>query len=249
LVFWRCCGLRQQQDGIVAWVGLPEWIRGPASIVEGEVVLDEERADRYGLHDLGGAIFELATLRNPQDIRAFVRRHGLLLGGPDDLGTGRCREPLSGWQREAHQAALAVMLYMGLMEAERIGSAEPVRSLNITWKGAPETSDDEAYLQQQSMGLAGLISNHLRRCQPALAPAFQFEPDSGPGEFVITHQPPTLLAAIYADFAVIVAQRAQLKRCPGCGRIFHPESGRQKYHSKSCANNDRWRRWKERQAD
>ena len=241
--------MSQQQDGIVAWMGLPEWIRGPASIVDDEVVLDEERAERYALHNLNGAIFELATLRNPQDIKAFVRRHGLLLRGPDDLGTAECREPLSDWQREAHQAALAVMLYMRLLEAERIGSAEPVRSLNLAWKGAPETSEDEAYLQQQSMGLAGLINQHLRRCQPALAPAFQFEAESGAAEFVITHQPPTLLAAIYADFAVIVAQRAELKRCPGCGRMFHPESGRQKYHSKSCANNDRWRRWKERQAD
>ena len=241
--------MRQQQDGIVAWVGLPEWIRGPANIVDSEIVLDEERADRYALHNLSGAIFELATLRNPQDIRAFVRRHGLLLHGPDDLGTRECREPLWGWQREAYHAALVVMLYMGLMEAEKTGSAEPVRSLNITRKGAPETLNDEDYLQQHSMGLAGLISNYLRRCQPALAPAFQFETGSGPGEFVITHQPPTLLAATYAEFAVIVAQRAELKRCPGCGRIFHPESGRQKYHSKSCANNDRWRRWKERQAN
>jgi hypothetical protein len=249
LVSGRHRAVSQEQGGIVAWVGFPEWVRGPARIVDGEVALDRSRAERYALHNVHGAIFELAVVRIHQDIRAFVRRYGLLWHGPDSLDTGQHGETVSDWKTAAREAALVVLLYLRLREAEETGSADPVRDLNITWSGAPEATNEREYLRLHSMGLARLINQRMGAWRSKLTPGFQFEEEAGPGKFVFTHQAPNLLAAAYTDFATtIVSQRAELKECPGCGRVFHPESGKQKYCTKSCASTSRWRRWKEQQS-
>jgi hypothetical protein len=239
----------QELGGIASWVGFPEWVRGPSRVVDGEVALDQSQAERYALHKVHEAIFDLAVVRNHQDIRGFVRRYGLLWHGPDSLDTGEYRETLSNWQIATYEADLVVLLYLRLREAEETGSADPVRALNLSWRGAPEPTNEREYLRQHSMGLAGLINNHVGAWRAALTPAFQFEEEAGPGGFVFTPQSPNLLNAAYADFATtIVSQRADLKECPGCGRVFHPESGKQKYCTKSCASTSRWRRWKEQQS-
>ena len=240
--------MSQEQGGIVAWVGFSEWVRGPARIVGGEIILDENRAERYMPDNLDRAIFELAAARDYQGFRAFVRRYGLLWHGPDFLGTGECRESVSEWQEAAYEANLILLLYMKLGEAERTGSADSLRSLNIPWQGMPETSNDEDYLKLVSMGLAGLINNHLAQYPMVLVPAFRFDEKAPLGEFVFDRQPPNLHKALYTTFATMIAQRAELKECVGCGRIFHPESGKQKYCTKSCASTSRWRRWKEQQS-
>lgn len=238
----------QEQGGIVAWVGFPEWVRGPARIVDGEIILDENRAERYMPDNLDRALFELATASDYQAFRAFVRRYGLLWHGPNSLGTGECRESVSEWQQAAYEANVIVLLCTKLREAARTGSADPVRSLNMTWQGLPETSNDEDYLVQVSRGLARLINNHVSQYPTVLIPAFIFEEKTPPGEFVFGYQPPNLHKALYTNFATMIVQRAELKECVGCGRIFHPESGKQKYCTKSCASTSRWRRWKEQQS-
>jgi hypothetical protein len=240
--------VNQKQGGIVRWVGFPEWVRGPARIIDSEIILDQNRAERYLPDSLDSAIFELAASNDYQDFRAFLRRYGLLWHGPDSLGTGECRESVSEWQLAAYEARVVILLYMKLREAGRTGSADPVRSLKMTWPGLPETSNDEDYLKQVSMGLADLINNHVERYPTVMIPAFSFEENAPPGEFVFGHQPPNLHAALYTNLATMIARRAELKECPGCGRIFHPESGKQKYCTKSCANTSRWRRWKEQQS-
>ena len=96
--------------------------------------------------------------------------------------------------------------------------------------------------------MAGLINNHVAQYPMVLIPALNFEEKAPPGEFVFGHQPPNLHKALYTNLATMIAQRAELKECPGCGRLFHPESGKQKYCTKSCASTSRWRRWKEQQS-
>ena len=229
-------------------LGFPEWIRGPASIVGGEVVLDEERAERYTPYHMDRAIFELAALVQSKDnIGAFVRRYGLLRREPELLGTGKCRESVSEWHDAIQGAWAAVHLYRKLTEAAKTGSADPVRALGIDWKKAPETSTDKEYLAWQSLLLAKLINDQLRHCPTALAPAYSSEQGIELGAFVFTSTPPDLLSAAYADFGTLVSTRAELKECPGCGVLFHPKSGKQKYHDPSCAGSARWRRWKEKQ--
>jgi hypothetical protein len=230
-------------------LGFPQWLRGPARIVGGEVVLDEERAELYTPYNMDRAIFELAALVQSKDnIGAFVRRYGLLRREPELLGTGKCRESVSEWHDAIQGAWAAVHLYRKLREAAKTGSADPVRALGIDWTKAPETSTDKEYLASRSILLARLINDQLRHCPTALAPVYSSEHGIELGGFVFTSTPPDLLTAAYADFATLVATRAELKECPGCGRMFFPESGRQKYCTKSCASTSRWRRWKERQA-
>ena len=106
-------------------LGFPEWLRGPASIVGGEVVLDEERAEPYTPYSMDRAIFELAALVQSKDnIGAFVRRYGLLRREPELLGTGKCREPVSEWHKAIQSAWVAVQLYRKLREAAKTGSAD-----------------------------------------------------------------------------------------------------------------------------
>jgi len=231
-------------------LGFPEWLRGPASIVGGEVVLDEERAERYTPYNMDRTIFELAALVQSEDnIGAFVRRYGLLRRGPKLLGTGKCREPVSEWHNAIRGAWVAVHLYHKLREAAKTGSADPVRALGINWTQAPETSTDKEYLASRSLLLAELTNDQLRHCPTALVPAYSSEHGIELGAFVFTSRTPDVLTAAYADFATLVATRAELKECPGCGRLFHPKSGKQKYHDPSCAGSARWRRWKEKQTD
>jgi hypothetical protein len=118
----------------------------------------------------------------------------------------------------------------------------------MTWPGLRETSNDEDYLKQVSMGLAGLINNHVAQYPTVLIPGYSFEERAPLDEFVFGHQPSDLHAALYTNFATMIAHKAELKECVGCGRIFHPESGKQKYCTKSCASTSRWRRWKEQQS-
>jgi hypothetical protein len=46
--------------------------------------------------------------------------------------------------------------------------------------------------------------------------------------------PPNLVAAAYANIAVLLATKAEFKECPGCGRIFQPKSGRQTCQSRNA---------------
>ena len=213
------------------------------------MVLDEERAELYTPRDTDQAIFELATVGDYQDLRAFVRRYGLLWHGPDSLGTGECRESISDWQTVVHEAATMLLLYMKLREAARTGSAAPVRSLEMPWKGFQEILNDEDYLKQASMGLAEMVNNHVGKYPTVLFPAYRFEEEADVAQFVFGRQPPSLHTALYTEFATLIAQRAELKECLGCGRIFHPQTRKQKYCTKSCANTSRWHRWKDRQAE
>src|SRR5215213_2902466 len=121
LVSWRYCAVNQKQGGIVRWVGFPEWVRGPARIIDSEIILDENRAERYVPDHLDRAIFELAACSDYQDFRAFLRRYGLLWHGPNSLGTGECRESVAEWQEAVYEANLILLLYMKLGEAERTG--------------------------------------------------------------------------------------------------------------------------------
>jgi hypothetical protein len=92
----------------------------------------------------------------------------------------------------------------------------------MTWEGVPETLNDKDYLEQVSMVLAGLVNNHVMRYPTVLIPAFRFEDEAEPGQFVFGRQPPSLHAALYTEFATMIAQQAELKECLGCGRIFPP---------------------------
>jgi hypothetical protein len=251
-----------KEYGLAQWRSYPEWVRGPARIVGDEVVLDEERAEAYGIHERAKdhIFLELAELTegrskpDPRDVVSFVRRNGLLWHGADGVDTGECRESLAEWWIESWTIRLLLEVYVGLKDSIREGSASTLRSVYERFpevaKLAPLDAEDERLMDETSANLAEVITSKLEGCQLGLTSSVYVDTDvRGPGIFFILQRPPNLLSAIYVHLAQFMANRAPLEECPGCGRMFVRRSHKQKYCQKSCASTNRWRRWKNRQAE
>jgi hypothetical protein len=253
-----------EQTGLAQWKQYPYWVRGPAHIVgegtEAEVVLDESRAERYYMYEPVDLSFELAYLDgdlntlNTYSLLAFVRRFGLLWHGAEAVGTGKCRERLIDIWVESRTLALMMQMYIGIRDALETGATGPLRQTMseflIAFEAHPPMEDDEELMDQASVYLAESLNIKLKDCQAGIASSTQLQVQpKGPDRFLLSHVSPDLLTAAYAHFARTIVDRAPLRECPGCGRKFTPQSGKQKYHDKSCASTARWRRWKAAQAE
>lgn len=229
----------------------PEWVKGPARIEGKEIVLDESRAEKYWFYEsaqVDQIAFDLAAMalhrsgRDPQQAVAFVRRYGLLWHGADQLGSGNCRESLDSWWLEGEKLFTVLHTATKLGEALREGSAAPIKEhfegLGLSF-GA---SADETYLSAATMTVTRLINNGLQGSRWGMV-------SGEPGEMKLAHYPPNLVAAAYASLASRIALKEEFRVCPGCGRIFAPESGKQKYHDPQCATRARQRRWKREKSD
>jgi hypothetical protein len=246
------------QGGIANWSQYPQWVRGPAKIVQDEIVLDEGRARPYFLYEPKELMFDFAELAadlNNLDARravAFARRYGLLWHGADDLGSDRCREPLRDWWIQSHMFALTADLYVRLKEAVRTGSAEELRTSPLDFMEAAaggDPEDDEFCKEAASLYLAEAISRNLKGTQLGVSSSLSLDVQQRhPLGFLLVQNPPDLVRAAYVQLAMAIAKMAPMQECPGCGRMFIPESGKQKYCTKSCASTSRWRRWKERRS-
>ena len=242
----------RSRQGFRASRRAPLWCRGPARVVGTEVVLEEEKADRYNMilpHDV---VFDLAELAEvPNMIPTFVRRYGLLRHGAQDLGTNGCREPLEDWHYETNVLRRTLSLYHRLLEADETGSADPLRQKEFLWPAEfVEVATDADYVAEASVEVAYSIDAGLQECRLGIVSSLELNvTERGPTAFRFSHNAPNLLAAAYERLAQLVSSRAAVAECPGCGRMFVPQSGKQKYHSKTCASNSRWRRWKESQAE
>src|SRR3712207_6565140 len=112
-------------------------MRGPARIADGEVILDDDRAEIYGIHERADdhIFIELAELAagpgklDPRDVVSFVRRNGLLWHGAESIGTGECREPLTEWWNESWIMRSLLQVYVGLKHSLKVGSASPLREV------------------------------------------------------------------------------------------------------------------------
>jgi hypothetical protein len=248
--------------GLAEWRQYPQWARGPARIVGDEVVLDEDRAETYGIHErTKDAIFlELAQVawgRNQLDTQAissFVRRNGLLWHGAAEVGGGECRESLEDWRHEALEMTFYLEFWHDLRKSIRQDSADPLRRTlekyqDILDEDAPMDAGDQDLRDEVSLSLAEQISDKLQNCRMGLTSSVDLDTDpKGPGIFLILSSPPDLLSAAYVHLAEFMVAKAPIEECPGCGRVFIPLSGKQKYCSKSCASTTRWHRWKQKQA-
>jgi hypothetical protein len=232
----------------------PYWVRGPAHIDPDsvEIVLDEGRASTDYAGDGEDLLFDLAGLGNgdkAQNAVAFVRRYGLLWHGPEDLGSGECRESLEDWFYAVGTLQFTMALYKSFRDHP--GTGDPIHALGLELALPEEIANqatEEDYLATAGTVVADLITRGLEGCRPAVGFELQRrDREHIPGGFQFAFVPSNLLAAAYAELAMLVGTHAEIKECPGCGRLFTPESGKQKYHSKSCASTSRWRRWKESQ--
>ncbi len=248
------------RHGIAQWRQYPQWARGPARIVGDEVILDEDRAETYGIHERAKDLvfLELAQLawgRNQLDTQAissFVRRNGLLWHGDAEVGGGECRESLEAWRHEALVMTLTLELLTDLRKSIRQESAAPLRRTLVKYadifEDAPMDAGDQDLMDDISTFLAELISDKLQNCRMGITSSVGLDTDpQGPGIFLILNSPPDLMSAAYVHLAQFMADRAPIEECPGCGRVFIPRSGKQKYCSESCASTTRWHRWKQKQ--
>jgi hypothetical protein len=250
-------------EGTIISVQHPEWPRGPAFVEGNEVVLDESRAERYWLHEpaqAGQMAFDLAAMalddrsgrRDTGHAMAFVQRYGLLWHGVEALGSGGCRESLDDWRHEAQKLYSLLLTSVRLGEAIREGSATPVRRhferyfLNhFVMDGADYSVLDErlhselneAYLMTATKFAALSINQGMQDTKWGMSV-------SEPGELRLTSYPSDLVSAAYANLGVLTSKRVEFKECPGCGRVFLPASGKQKYHDPQCATRTRQRKWK-----
>lgn len=247
-----------KQTGISTYRQWPKWVRGPARVEGDYVVVDSGKAEEYVIDRPKNLPFDLAALApiggsfDPQRIRPFVRRYGLLWHGPGQFEGEEARESLGDWQKAAEDASFIIEQYRVLREAIETNSLAPVEGLINAYSavGNFTATNDREYLGQLSILLAEVLTERLGNCTIGLIAAAGLNiADDAPGRFMIAHHPSDLVSAAYAQLAVYVASQAELRECPGCGIIFRPESGKQKYHSKSCASTNRWRRWKEHQAE
>jgi hypothetical protein len=112
--------------------------------------------------------------------------------------------------------------------------------------GDPE--DNEFCMEAASLYLGEAITFNLKGTQLGVSSSLGLDVERrDPLAFLLTQNPPNLVAAAYGQLALAMVNRAPMEQCQGCGRMFKPESGKQKYCSKSCASTSRWHRWKERQ--
>jgi hypothetical protein len=243
------------------WRQFPLWARGPAKVIGDEVVLDEDRAEDYPMEltaDSNDLVLQLARMaadwdnRDSRDIVTFVRRNGLLWHGARDLGTGGCRESLSEWWEEARLIAVLLSLYNELTKVAankqapllRDALAELVSFYGVDVDAGDQDSDREL-AEAGSLYLAEVLTERQESCDVGVTSSLGLalkirEPDY----FLRAINPPDLLTAAYVALSDIIVNHAPMKECPGCGRMFVQESGKQKYCTKSCASTSRWRRWK-----
>jgi hypothetical protein len=245
------------RDGVANWYQYPHWARGPAQIDGNEIVLDEDRAQSYFLYEPTDLLFDLADIAaDPSNLDArravaFVRRYGLLWHGAEGIGTGECREPLEEWWTESYKLAVTTDFYIRLRKATTMGSAEPLRTMPfdfMKFMGGGDPEDDEFYMEAASLFLAEVISLNLEGCNVGIASSLGVDVERrGPLNFLLAQHPPNLVSAAYAQLAMAMVNKAPMEECQGCGRMFSPKSGKQKYCTESCASTSRWHRWKARQ--
>jgi hypothetical protein len=250
------------KDAIARWHHFPRWIKGPARIEGEEIVLDGGRAETYYINYPEATVFDLATLYpshpnfKTQDVLRFVRQHGLLWHGPEEVGRGECRESLEDWWYAGARLSFIIAFYQRLMEGVETGSAEPVRNVQgfelvVPNKASGEAPGDDEYLMMATMVLANAINERLADCREGIVAAFSLADEhgsslAGPGKFLYESRPSNLESAVYSHLAELMVARVEVKDCPGCGRVFAPESGKQKYCTKSCASTSRGRRFREK---
>lgn len=242
------------EKGTGTYKQYPYWARGPAQVEDGYVVLDEARATPYYIFEPPDLLFDLLNVYRPDglkasDVTGFVRRYGLLHHGEGDLGSGKCRESLETWQDELEWLDLLAHLYIDLVDSEKSGPTETMRKVfSIVNNSDNPTPTDEEYLGAVSIALAEWITEGMQDTKTGLVSTVWLDTQpQGANTFLLSQLPPNLVAAAYSQFAFLIANKVPLATCPGCDRLFHPKSGKQKYCTPGCASTSRWRRWKEGQ--
>ena len=204
-------------------------------------------------------LMDLTALREcePQDVVRFVRRHGLLWHGLDDLGSGECRRSLTDWQAEVAHLWTTVGFYLTLNTAWEAGTAKSardylrnLRALNIFREVIPD--NDRECLEWVSVLLAERITRGMEGCNWTLVSACSLSregvKEGGPTDLLLGEDPSNLVAAAYAQLATLIANKVSFTKCEGCGKLFTPKHGSRKYCGKRCSDRVRKARQRSKEA-
>jgi predicted nucleic acid-binding Zn ribbon protein len=119
-----------------------------------------------------------------------------------------------------------------------------LRDLDIFY--APIPDNDRKCLETVSLLLAERITRGVEGCSGTLVAACSLSrrgvKEGGPMEFFFGEDPPNLIAAGYTQFASLIANKVPFEQCEGCGTLFTPKHGKQRYCSKQCSDRTRQRR-------
>lgn len=241
----------REQSGVATLDVPPPWLRGPAALDDGWVVLDLERAREYQPSE-AGLPYDLAAVSAPADVIAFVQRHGLLRHGP---GADEHRERLRDFEEQALGLRYILRVYQELrrgLSEDRGESVEGLRALRGELRPAlsdffeAPASSDEELLAQASVTIAQGISQGLEGVEESVGAAVVG--GGSPGLFGFAPRPPDLVGYAYHQLAMAVVSRAAMRTCAECGRFFPVKDRRQRFCTPTCASRARYRRWSKRQS-
>lgn len=251
------------------------WVRGPARVEDGEVVLDETRAEEYGFtapEQSEQMAWDLARLgvrdADERDVLSFVRRYGLLFHGAEDLEdpeVQECRESLQDWWAEAARLRAVGVLYQRIQDARYDGAVRPIQDLlrnaGVGFPSLDSTDEDfvDEYILRAGKQLARMINEGLgggpnrRHGKESVPPGHEDRrcwwglKATAPGEFRLTQYPPDLLTRAYSALAHLIATGAEIRFCEACNKQFRPKTARSKCCSSTCSNTARSRKLRDRQ--
>ncbi len=256
-------------EGHLVFRGAPiKWLRGPARYEEGWIILERADAEVHDLASLGmAALFDLVNVSAPDQALRYARDYGLLRHADE---RSELRELFEQWRTDVRQLQWAVGGYLALHQAAAgvPGWMERVREVaKLSGENDVDVGDDELLLRLAdtiahltTVGLeatpvnVGVLS-HINRQELSVRrprkrtvttdvglPEVFRDARRGP-TFAYVPRPPHLLAFVYHMFSRLINDSAPLGQCGRCGRYFERVDARQRYCSRTCSQNQRWRNW------
>lgn len=248
---------------------IPTWVRGPAFIDGGEIGLAEGEFETYQaftpehseriLFDLPQlALLDFDGDKLTIDYKrslAFAEEHGLIWHGSDHAGKGEFREPLSAWWLAACELQLTVTLYSKLKESLEGENADPIRNYlrSLRDEGVFKRSkrlllsnDDDALREFASDQLSERITRGMEDCTPTLLAGCRLINEEGAkvgaaGDFYFGNDPGSLFGAANYALASLISRKEVFLDCEGCGRMFRPNHGHQRFCEERCYERHRKR--------
>src|ERR1019366_7415691 len=202
----RFMGEDETRSGHALRGELQSWLAGPATLDDGLVVLDLDRAREYRPLAVVSQHYDLADDASPPDVLAFVQQHGLLRHG---AGADEHRERLSDFESEALKLRVALRLNLELRRAltdDLSERAEGLRALRaepaLSTRFEEKALSDLGLLAQASIAIATTVSEGLRGVELAVAPMFEWsagelQPFGEVGDFRLAPHAPNLLGYVY----------------------------------------------------
>jgi hypothetical protein len=229
-------------------------VRGQGSFGDGWLDLDPATVETYLPLEEERLLFDLASIRSPEDAVEFIAKYGMLHHGPRSADR---RERFTEWVELSQVLHMLLRLHELLIEArsgDAAAAATEIQELfgplfeDFFAEPAPNASE---LLGQASVFLAKAISEGLEDVNESVEAAVTWgtatdDGPGGPGVFMLSARPQDLAGFAFHQLAMTVVQGKETRVCAECGEVFRVTDRRQRYCSSRCASRRRYRLWSER---